>query len=166
MQKLRGMDWPEDANWAIAEERKAKLASLLIMNRMYCYAHQESERRSINIATSGVCEEGPVFHASDDTLPLWDRFKRPGPHLNHPRQDHGAACQDPGISPAPAPGPTPDQVELAKCRRALAAAKRALLDIHEPLQEPSSPEHFRANARARAASGLAEISEALEGEAL
>jgi len=129
---------------------------------MYCYAHQESERRSINIATSGDCEEGPVFHASDKTLPLWDRFKPPGPHLNHPRQDHGAACQDPGISPAPAPGPTPDQVELAKCRRALAAAKRALED-NEPL-EPSSPEYFWASARARAASALAEISKALEGE--
>ena len=166
MQKLRGMDGPEAAAWAIAETDRAGLASRLIMNRMWCYAHQESERRSINSAVSGVSYEGPVFHASDKTLPLWDRFERRGPHSNHPRQDHGAACQDPGISPAPAPGPTPDQVELAKCRRALAAAKRALLDIHEPLVEFSSPEDFCANARARASFGLDEISEALEGEAL
>ena len=69
---------------------------------------------------------------------------------------------NPGISPAPAQGPTPDQVELAKCRRALAAAKRALED-NEHL-EPSSPEYFWASARARAASALAEISKALEGE--
>ena len=121
MQKLRGMDWPEDANWAIAEEGKARLASALIINRMFCYANQESHRRSINSA-------------------------------------------EPGISLVPAPGPTPDQVELAKCRRALAAAKRALED-NEPL-EPSSPEYFWASARARAASALAEISKALEGEAL
>ena len=162
MQKLRGMDGPEAAAWAIAETDRAGLASRLIMNRMWCYAHQESERRSINSAVSGVSYEGPVFHASDKTLPLWDRFERRGPHSNHPRQDHGAACQDPGISPAPAPGPTPDQVELAKCRRALAAAKRALED-NAPL-EPSSPEHFWASARARAASALAEISKALEGQ--
>jgi len=162
MQKLRGMDGPEAAAWAMAETDRAGLASRLIMNRMWCYAHQESERRSINSALSGVSyEEGPVFHASDKTLPLWDRFKPPGPHLNHPRQDHGAACQDPGILPAPAPGPGPDQVELAKCRRALAAAKRALED-NAPL-EPSSPEYFWASARARAAAALAEISKALEG---
>ena len=166
MQKLRGMDGPEAAAWAIAETDRAGLAKALIMNRMYCYAHQESERRVINNMTSGGDTRGPVFHATDDTLPLWDSCERPGPHLNHPRQDHGAACQDPGISPALALGPTPDQVELAKCRRALAAAKRALEDIHEPLKEPSSPEYFRANARARAAYGLADISEALEGEAL
>ena len=162
MQKLRGMDGPEAAAWAIAETDRAGLAKALIMNRMYCYAHQESERRIINNMTSGGDTRGPVFHATDDTLPLWDSSERPGPHLNHPRQDHGAACQDPGISPAPAPGPTPDQVELAKCRRALAAAKRALED-NAPL-EPSSPENFWASARARAASALAEISKALEGQ--
>ena len=175
MQKLRTMDGPtvdlgvslsEMEAWVIAETDRAQLASLLIINRMFCYANQEYHRRIINHWTSDVGYEGPVFHATDDTLPLWDSSERPRPHLNHPRQDHGAACQDPGISPAPAPGPTPDQVELAKCRRALAAAKRALLDIHEPLQEPSSPEDFCANARARAAFGLNEISEALEGEAL
>ena len=127
MQKLRTMDGPkidlgvplsEMEAWVIAETDRAGLASFLIMNRMYCYAHQESVRRSINSA-------------------------------------------EPGISLIPAPGPTPDQVELAKCRRALAAAKRALED-NEPL-EPSSPEYFWASARARAASALAEISKALEG---
>ena len=68
----------------------------------------------------------------------------------------------PPANPGNAPPPTPDQVELAKCRRALAAAKRALED-NERL-EPSSPEYFWASARARAASALAEISEALEDE--
>ena len=132
MQKLRTMEGPkidlgvslsEMEAWVIAEVYREQLASWLIINRMFCYANQESHRRSINSA-------------------------------------------EPGISLVPAPGPTPDQVELAKCRRALAAAKRALLDIHEPLVEFSSPEDFCANARARAEYGLAEIAEALEGEAL
>ena len=61
---------------------------------------------------------------------------------------------NPGISPAPAQGPTPDQVELAKCRRALAAAKRALTEIHETTDD------------VRAAWGLAKIAEELEGEQL
>ena len=157
-----GVSLSEMEAWVIAETYRAELASALIINRMFCYANQESHRRSINSAESGVRYDGPLFHASDKTLPLWDSSQRPGPHLNQPRQDHGAACQDPGISPAPASGPTPDQVELAKCRRALAAAKRALED-NAPL-EPSSPEYFWASARARAASALAEITKALEGE--
>ena len=111
MQKLRGMDWPEAAAWAIAETDRAGLAKALIMNRMYCYAHQESVRRGINSA-------------------------------------------EPGISLIPAPGPTPDQVELAKYRNALTAAKRALTEIRETSDDAS----------ARAASGLAEISEELDGE--
>ena len=168
MQKLRTMDHPEMIAYVEAEYARAELANSLVRVRMACYACQEGIRRNHNWVHSGVLCDGPIFHASDETLPLWvaNRTGRLGPHLNQPHQDHGAACQDPGISPAPAPGPTPDQVELAKCRRALAAAKRALLDIHEPLQEPSSPEDFCANARARAAFGLNEISEALEGEAL
>ena len=72
----------------------------------------------------------------------------------------------PPANPGNAPPPTPDQVELAKCRRALAAAKRALLDIHEPLVEFSSPEDFCANARARAEFGLSEIAEALDWQSL
>ena len=68
----------------------------------------------------------------------------------------------PPANPGNAPPPTPDQVELAKCRRALAAAKRALED-NAPL-EPSSPAYVWASARARAASALAEITKALEGE--
>ena len=162
MQKLRTMDHPEMIAYVEAEYARAELANSLVRVRMACYACQEGIRRNHNWVAGGVREEGPVFHATDDTLPLWDSSERPRPHLNHPRQDHGAACQDPGISPAPAPGPTPDQVELAKCRRALAAAKRALED-NEPL-EPSSPEYFWASARARAASALAEISKALEGQ--
>ena len=122
MQKLRTMDGPkidlgvplsEMEAWVIAETDRAGLASFLIMNRMYCYAHQESVRRSINSA-------------------------------------------EPGISLIPAPGPTPDQVELAKYRNALTAAKRALTEINETSDDAS----------ARAASALAEISKALEGEAL
>ena len=165
MQKLRTMDEWEAIAYAKAEQTRAYLAGYLIKSRMVSYAFQEHHRRIENYKASGVRYDGPMFHASDETLPLWaaNRTGRLGPHLNQPRQDHGAACQDPGISPAP--GPTPDQ-ELAKCRRALAAAKRALEDIHEPLEESSSPEDFCANARARAAFGLAEISEALEGEAL
>ena len=128
MQKLRTMDGPkidlgvplsEMEAWVIAEVYREQLASWLIINRMFCYANQESVRRSINSA-------------------------------------------EPGISLIPAPGPTPDQVELAKYRNALTAAKRALED-NEPL-EPSSPEYFWASARARAASALAEISKALEGQ--
>ena len=168
MQKLRTMDHPEMIAYVEAEYARAELANSLVRVRMACYACQEGIRRNHNWVHSGVLCDGPIFHASDETLPLWaaNRTGRLGPHLNQPRQDHGAAYQDPGISPAPAPGPTPDQVELAKCRRALAAAKRALLDIHEPLVEFSSPEDFCANARARAEYGLAEIAEALEGEAL
>jgi hypothetical protein len=120
MQKLRTMDGPkidlgvplsEMEAWVIAETDRAGLASFLIMNRMYCYAHQESVRRSINSA-------------------------------------------EPGISLIPAPGPTPDQVELAKYRNALTAAKRALTEINETSDDAS----------ARAASALAEISKALEGQ--
>ena len=168
MQKLRTMDHPEMIAYVEAEYARAELANSLVRVRMACYACQEGIRRNHNWVHSGVLCDGPIFHASDETLPLWaaNRTGRLGPHLNQPRQDHGAAYQDPGISPAPAPGPTPDQVELAKCRRALAAAKRALEDIHEPLVEFSSPEDFCANARARASFGLDEISEALEGEAL
>ena len=164
MQKLRTMDHPEMIAYVEAEYARAELANSLVRVRMACYACQEGIRRNHNWVHSGVLCDGPIFHASDETLPLWvaNRTGRLGPHLNQPRQDHGAAYQDPGISPAPAPGPTPDQVELAKCRRALAAAKRALED-NAPL-EPSSPEHFWASARARAASALAEISKALEGE--
>ena len=61
----------------------------------------------------------------------------------------------PPANPGNAPPPTPDQVELAKCRRALAAAKRALTEIRETSNDAS----------ARAASALAEISKALEEEA-
>ena len=120
MQKLRTMDGPkidlgvplsEMEAWVIAETERAGLASLLIMNRMYCYAHQESVRRSINSA-------------------------------------------EPGISLIPAPGPTPDQVELAKYRNALTAAKRALTEIRETSDDVS----------ARAAWGLAKIAEELEGK--
>ena len=66
----------------------------------------------------------------------------------------------------PASGPTPDhvihdhEVKLAKYRNALAAAKRALTEIHETSDSSSD------DASVRAASGLAEISEALEGEVL
>ena len=122
MQKLRTMEGPkidlgvplsEMEAWVIAEVERAQLASWLIINRMFCYANQESHRRSINSA-------------------------------------------EPGISLIPAPGPTPDQVELAKYRNALTAAKRALTEINETSDDAS----------ARAASALAEISKALEGEAL
>ena len=120
MQKLRTMDGPkidlgvplsEMEAWVIAEVYREQLASWLIINRMFCYANQESVRRSINSA-------------------------------------------EPGISLIPAPGPTPDQVELAKYRNALTAAKRALTEIRETSDDAS----------ARAASGLAEISEELDGE--
>ena len=50
----------------------------------------------------------------------------------------------------------PDEVKLAKYRNALTAAKRALTEINETSDDVS----------ARAASALAEISKALEGEAL
>ena len=50
----------------------------------------------------------------------------------------------------------PDEVKLAKYRNALTAAKRALTEINETSDDAS----------ARAASALAEISKALEGEAL
>ena len=49
-----------------------------------------------------------------------------------------------------------DEVKLAKYRNALTAAKRALTEINETSDDAS----------ARAASALAEISKALEGEAL
>ena len=120
MQKLRTMDGPkidlgvplsEMEAWVIAETDRAGLASFLIMNRMYCYAHQESVRRSINSA-------------------------------------------EPGISLIPAPGPTPDQVELAKYRNALTAAKRALTEINETSDDVS----------AWAAWGLAKIAEELDWE--
>ena len=60
----------------------------------------------------------------------------------------------PPANPGNAPPPTPDQVELAKCRRALAAAKRALTEIRETSDDVS----------ARAAWGLAKIAEELEGK--
>ena len=60
----------------------------------------------------------------------------------------------PPANPGNAPPPMPDQVELAKCRRALAAAKRALTEIHETTDD------------VRAAWGLAKIAEELEGEQL
>ena len=161
MQKLRTMDYPEMMAYIEAEMTRAVHANSLVRARMACYANQENQRRNYNWIASGVKEKGPIFHASDETLPLWAYDRPPGPHLNQPHQDHGAAWQDPGISPAPAPGPTPDQVvELAKCRRALAAAKRALTEIHETSDSSSD------DASVRAASGLAEISEALEGEVL
>ena len=50
----------------------------------------------------------------------------------------------------------PDEVKLAKYWNALTAAKRALTEINETSDDAS----------ARAASALAEISKALEGEAL
>ena len=156
MQKLRTMDHPEMIAYVEAEYARAELANSLVRVRMACYACQEGIRRNHNWVHSGVLCDGPIFHASDETLPLWaaNRTGRLGPHLNQPRQDHGAAYQDPGISPAPAPGPTPDQVELAKYRNALTAAKRALTEINETSDDVS----------ARAASALAEITKALEGE--
>ena len=60
----------------------------------------------------------------------------------------------PPANPGNAPPPMPDQVELAKCRRALAAAKRALTEINETTDD------------VRAAWGLAKIAEELEGEQL
>ena len=62
----------------------------------------------------------------------------------------------PPANPGNAPPPTPDQVELAKCRRALAAAKRALTEIR----------HSADDASARAAWGLAKIAEELQGKQL
>ena len=53
-----------------------------------------------------------------------------------------------------------DHNPIHKYRNALAAAKRALTEIHETSDSSSD------DASVRAASGLAEISEALEGEAL
>ena len=84
------------------------------------------------------------------------------------QQEYARGCLDKAMEArgyaryfhGPASGPTPDhvihdhEVKLAKYRNALAAAKRALTEIHETSDDAS----------VRAASGLAEISEELDGE--